>query len=219
VPSVADLDGLIGRVPAQVVTQLRGIDCGRGSEALYRDQMPGVADRARRPGSCPEHHGVISYSRCCRRGRQPSRADYQPANVDAAQPKRTGTGRLSRCPGLPVPSGLAAAECRPDSSPAPTALRSHGHARGSITIQVLLSGLFVLDLLVIYPFADGNGRVARLLTSAMLSEHGYTVGLYVSLGQPSPNRLTPTPSRSWTPPVAGTKAPPTHGPGSATSPK
>lgn len=43
---------------------------------------------------------------------------------------------------------------------------------------MLLSGLFVLDLLVSYPFADGNEKVARLLTSAMLSEHGYTVGLY-----------------------------------------
>jgi Fic family protein len=30
---------------------------------------------------------------------------------------------------------------------------------------------------------DGNGRVARLLTGAMLSEHGYTVGRYVSLEQ------------------------------------
>jgi len=48
---------------------------------------------------------------------------------------------------------------------------------------VLLSGLFVLDLLVIHPFEDGNGRVARLLTGAMLSEHGYTVGRYVSLEQ------------------------------------
>jgi hypothetical protein len=44
---------------------------------------------------------------------------------------------------------------------------------------VLLSGLFILDLLVIHPFEDGNGRVARLLTGAMLSEHGYTVGRYV----------------------------------------
>jgi Fic family protein len=48
---------------------------------------------------------------------------------------------------------------------------------------VLLSGLFILDILVIHPFEDGNGRVARLLTNAMLGEHGYTVGRYVSLEQ------------------------------------
>jgi Fic family protein len=49
--------------------------------------------------------------------------------------------------------------------------------------SVLLVGLFILDLLVIHPFEDGNGRVARLITSAMLVEHGYTVGRYVSLEQ------------------------------------
>jgi Fic family protein len=48
---------------------------------------------------------------------------------------------------------------------------------------VLLTGLFILDLLVIHPFEDGNGRVARLLTSTMLIEHGYSVGRYVSLEQ------------------------------------
>jgi Fic family protein len=48
---------------------------------------------------------------------------------------------------------------------------------------VLLSGLFILDLLVICPFEDGNGRVARLLTGALLGEHGYTVGRYVSIEQ------------------------------------
>ena len=49
--SFADLDALIGMVPSQVVTRLSAIDFGRGSEALYRDQMPGLltelADRAR----------------------------------------------------------------------------------------------------------------------------------------------------------------------------
>jgi hypothetical protein len=48
---------------------------------------------------------------------------------------------------------------------------------------VLLSGLFVLDLLIIRPLEDGNGRVARLLTNAMLSEHRCTAGRYVSVEQ------------------------------------
>jgi Fic family protein len=48
---------------------------------------------------------------------------------------------------------------------------------------VLLIGLFVLDLLAIHPVADGNGRLARLLTSQMLMEQGYSVARYVSLEQ------------------------------------
>jgi hypothetical protein len=40
--SFTDLDALIGRVPAGVVIRLSVIDFGRGSEALYRDQMPGL---------------------------------------------------------------------------------------------------------------------------------------------------------------------------------
>src|SRR3954454_24369843 len=39
-----DLDRVIGHVPARVVTLLSAVDVGRGSEALYRDQLPGLLD-------------------------------------------------------------------------------------------------------------------------------------------------------------------------------
>lgn len=48
---------------------------------------------------------------------------------------------------------------------------------------ILLIGLFVLDLLTIHPFDDGNGRVTRALTNALLTEAGYGIGRYVSLEQ------------------------------------
>lgn len=48
---------------------------------------------------------------------------------------------------------------------------------------VLLVGLFALDLSVIHPFEDGNGRVARAISNALLAGAGYTVIRYVSLEQ------------------------------------
>jgi Fic family protein len=41
--------------------------------------------------------------------------------------------------------------------------------------------LAILDFLCIHPFADGNGRMARLLTLLLLYHFGYEVGRYISI--------------------------------------
>ena len=51
---------------------------------------------------------------------------------------------------------------------------------GDIPILLVIPCL-VLDFLCIHPFADGNGRVSRLLTILLLYKHGYDIGRYISL--------------------------------------
>lgn len=46
---------------------------------------------------------------------------------------------------------------------------------------LLIVATFVLDLLCIHPFRDGNGRVSRLATSLLLQSHGFQVARYISL--------------------------------------
>jgi Fic family protein len=46
---------------------------------------------------------------------------------------------------------------------------------------LLLVATFVFDLLCVHPFRDGNGRVARLVTTLLLQQHGFQVSRYVSL--------------------------------------
>ncbi|HME06576.1 MAG TPA: Fic family protein, partial [Bryobacteraceae bacterium] len=46
---------------------------------------------------------------------------------------------------------------------------------------LLIVATFVLDLLCIHPFRDGNGRVSRLTTSLLLQSHGFQVVRYISL--------------------------------------
>jgi Fic family protein len=51
------------------------------------------------------------------------------------------------------------------------------------THPLLLIGALILDLLAIHPVADGNGRLARLLTTYELLAQGYGVARYVSIEQ------------------------------------
>jgi Fic family protein len=228
--SFTDLDAVIGLVPAQVVGRLSAIDFGRGSEALYRDQMPGLltelADRARvqsiTASSAIEGVIVADADRAQRiinrqattlRNRSEQelagyrdaqdyllREDWRPLNAGLILHLHRLLFAHTAMPGgafktednLVVdrsPDGSTTIRFKPVSAAStPFAIddlidRYRDAAAAGKHHPVLLSGLFVLDLLVIHPFEDGNGRVARLLTGAMLNEHGYTVGRYVSVEQ------------------------------------
>jgi Fic family protein len=226
--SFSDLALTIGHVPADVVTRLSAVDVGRGSEALYRDQMPGLlhllADRARVASITASSaiEGVVVPDRDraerilqgrARRLRTRSeqelagyrdaqdylfQSDWRPLSVGLllhlhrllfAHTTSPG-GRFKSEDNLVVDrsaDGSVTARFRPvpakqtefyvaelvDRYSAAVSARQHH--------PVLLIGLFVLDLLVIHPFEDGNGRVARALTNALLIDQGYTVSRYVSL--------------------------------------
>ena len=48
---------------------------------------------------------------------------------------------------------------------------------------LMIIAAYVLDFLCIHPFRDGNGRMARLITTLLLYQAGYEVGRYISLEQ------------------------------------
>jgi len=54
-------------------------------------------------------------------------------------------------------------------------------ARSNYSVnQLLLIPCFVLDFLCIHPFADGNGRISRLLSLLLLYKNGFDAGKYIS---------------------------------------
>lgn len=48
---------------------------------------------------------------------------------------------------------------------------------------MLVIAAFALDFSCIHPFADGNGRIARLVTTYLMERAGYGIGRYISLEQ------------------------------------
>jgi Fic family protein len=55
------------------------------------------------------------------------------------------------------------------------------HAAQGRYPELLLAAAYVLDFLVIHPFRDGNGRMARLITLWLLYLSGHDVGRFISV--------------------------------------
>jgi Fic family protein len=228
--SFTDLDVQIGHVPSRIVTTLATLDFGRGCEALYQDQLPGMltelASHARVlsiTASSAIEGIVVSDSDRAERiiNRQTTRLrnrseqelagyrdaqdylfqeDWHPLNSGLLlhlhrllfSHTETPGGQFKTADNLVVdrsPDGTSSVRFRPVSAArTPFAVddliqRYIDTIAGGEHHLILLTGLFILDLLVIHPFEDGNGRVARVLTNALLAQLGYTVGRYVSLEQ------------------------------------
>jgi Fic family protein len=76
----------------------------------------------------------------------------------------------------------------PDENETPSLLsellvRYNEAKREGRTHPLVLVGALIVDLLAIHPVADGNGRLARLLTTYELLAAGYGVARYVSVEQ------------------------------------
>jgi Fic family protein len=230
VRSFRELDRVVGQVPAEVVMRLRSIDTGRGSEALYRHQLPALltelANRARvqsiTASSAIEGVVVADPGRAeqiiaGRAGVLRNRSEQELAGYRKAldylfqeewHPLNLGLvlhlhrllwsetnypgGQLKTDDNLVVdrsPDGTTTVRFVPvPAAKTETCLRELldlylAAQRDGRHHPVLLVGLMILDLLVIHPFADGNGRVARALTSALLIDAGYEVCRWVSLEQ------------------------------------
>jgi len=68
--------------------------------------------------------------------------------------------------------------------------RAEAALASDVCHPVVVTATFTLDLLVIHPFEDGNGRTARIATNAMLARADYTVGRFVSIEQMLGDRRT-----------------------------
>ncbi|MGH9090978.1 MAG: Fic family protein [Acidimicrobiales bacterium] len=225
--SFADVDTLIGTVPAGVVTRLSVVDAGRGSEALYVDQLPGLlkelADAARVESVIASSaiEGIVveqaRAERIVRGGDQRLRVrnekelagyrdalDYlfqnDPGDLSVGLVLhlhrllfgRTGGGggQFKTVDNLVVDrhaDGTSSVRFVPTShQDTPFFMselidRYRAEQGAGDHHRALLVGLFALDFLTIHPFADGNGRLSRLLSTRLLSEVDYGVGRYVSL--------------------------------------
>lgn len=88
--------------------------------------------------------------------------------------ERDATGRLSV---RFVPVSAADTPCAMEQM-----VMAFQEAAQDANINVLaLTACVAVDFLCIHPFADGNGRVSRLVTTLLLQRFGFDIGRYVSI--------------------------------------
>lgn len=85
------------------------------------------------------------------------------------------------------PDGSVAVRFTPVSSYETSGAMDELHQRFNETWEadhhhrLLLAGAYTLDFLIVHPFADGNGRMSRLLSLLLLYKGGYEVGRFISI--------------------------------------
>ncbi|MCL2630522.1 MAG: Fic family protein [Firmicutes bacterium] len=111
------------------------------------------------------HNILLSYTNYSEKG-QYKQSDNVILEVDALGNRRV---RFSPTSAFETPKAME------------QAVFAYLDARNNSSInQLLLIPCFILDFLCIHPFADGNGRISRLLSLLLLYKNGYDAGKYIS---------------------------------------
>jgi len=138
--------------------------------AGYRDALALIHESAR---DMPFKESVVLqlHSMLYRYMPQPG-GRWKAANNDIVERHPDGTTRLRF---QPVAAHLAPMAMEELTRRYAVALDQH------LADPLVLVPLAMLDFLCIHPFADGNGRMSRLLTLVLLYQFDYVVGRYISL--------------------------------------
>jgi Fic family protein len=158
------------RIRRLVVHQAQPRNRSEQEVAGYRDALALIHDSGREmpftPNVMLQLHGML-YRYMPNPG-----GPWKPTDNDIVERRPDGTSRVRF---KPVPAHLT-----------PTAVEQLA-ANYALAAQMpqldslIIVPLAILDFLCIHPFADGNGRMARLLTLKLLYHFNYEVGRYVSI--------------------------------------